>query len=142
MSNTVLETTAKILAHRPMGRNEKSGTNQAVADEEGRDDYEKAYRDHRRKASGADRQDSPGFSRRLVRSVQHEGANGNSGRRVTHRPGNTAHDLSLGRSRAASFHRIAGWVAADLSQIARLSRGSWKRGSSRQQHLDNEGEKK
>jgi hypothetical protein len=120
MSYTVLETTAKILTHRPMGSNKQSGKNQAVADDEGRDDYEKAYRNHRRKAPGAESQDSPGFSRRLVRSMRHEGANGNSGRRVAHRPGDAAHDLSLGRNRATSFHRIAGWVAVDLPQIARL----------------------
>src|SRR3954468_4399351 len=114
MWNAVLETTAKILTHRPMGSNKKPGTNQAVADERG-DDYEKTYRNHGRKASGADHRDSPGFSRRLVRSVRHEGANGNRGRRVTHRPGDAAHDLSLGRSRAASFHGITGWVAVDLS---------------------------
>lgn len=124
MSNAVLEITAKILTHRPMGSNKKPGTNQALAGDEGRDDYEKAYRNHRRKASGVDDQDSPDFSRGLVRSMRHEGANGNSGGRVTHRPGDAAHDLSLGRSGATSFHRIAGWVAADLSQIARLSTDS------------------
>ena len=127
MSNAVLEITAKILTHRPMGSNKKPGTNQAVADDEGRDDYEKAYRNHGRKASGGDRQDSPGFSHRLVRSVWHESANGNSGRRVTHRSGDAAHDLSLGGSGAAAFHRIAGWAVANLSQIARLTRDAQKR---------------
>jgi hypothetical protein len=50
MSNAVLETTAKILTYRPIGGNKKPGTNQAVADDQGRDDYEKAYRNHDRKA--------------------------------------------------------------------------------------------
>lgn len=131
MSNAALKTTAKILTHRPMGSNKKPGTNQAVADDEGRDDYEKAYRNHGRKASRGNRQDSPGFSRWLVRALRHEGANGNRGRRVTHRPGDAAHGLSLGRSRAASFHRIAGRVAPDLSQIARLSRSEQKNTSRR-----------
>lgn len=121
MSNAVLETAAKILAHRPVGSNKKSRTNQAVADDGGRDDYEKAYRNFGRKASGGDHQDSPGFSCRLVRSVRHQGANGNRGRRVTHRPGDAAHDLSLGRDWATAFHGIAGWVAADLSQITPLT---------------------
>ena len=124
MSNAVLETTAKILAHRPMGRNHATGTNEVKAGDEGRDQHEKTYRNHRRKASGFDRQNSPDFSRRVVRSLRHEGANGNCGRRITYRPGDPAHDLSLGRNGATAFHRIAGWVAVDLSQIARLRRDS------------------
>lgn len=55
MLNAGLETTAKSLTHRPMGSNKKPGTSQAAADAEGRDDYEKAYRNHGRKASGGDR---------------------------------------------------------------------------------------
>ena len=115
MSNTVLETTAKILAHRPMGRNKTAGSNETKPECEWRDEYEKTYRNHRRKAPSADRQDSPDFSRRVVRGMQHEGANGNRGRCITYRPGDPAHYLSLGRSGATAFHRIAGWVAVDLS---------------------------
>ena len=103
MSNAVLETTAKILAHRPMGRNKTAGTNETEAGDEGRDEYEKAYRNHRRKASGADRQDSPDFSRRVVRSMRHEGANGNRGRRITHRPGDPR-TIYRWAERATAFH--------------------------------------
>jgi hypothetical protein len=122
MSNAVLETTAKILAHRRMGRNKTTGTNETEAGAEGSVEYEKTYRNHRRKASGADRQNSPDFSRRLVRSMRDQGANGNRGGRIADRSGDPAHDLSPGRDRATAFHGIAGWVAFDLSQIARLSR--------------------
>ena len=94
MSNAVLETTAKILAHRPMGRNQTTGTNEIKAGDEGRDQHEKTYRNHRRKASGFDHQSSQDFSRRVVRSLRHEGANGNRGKRVTYRPGDPADDLS------------------------------------------------
>jgi hypothetical protein len=120
MSNTVLEPAAKILAHRPMGRNKMAVTSETVRGHEGGQEYEKTYRNHCRKASGRDRQAWPVFSRRLVRSVRYEGANGNGRRRVTHRPGNAAHHLSLGRKRTTAFHGIAGWVAVDLPQIARL----------------------
>lgn len=124
MSHSVLETTAKILADHSEGRNKTAVTNDTVANDEGRNDYEKAYRNHRRKASGPDRQDSPDFSRRLVCALRHEGANGDRGGRIAHRSGDPAYDLSLGRSTAASFHGIAGWVAVDLPQIARLTRAS------------------
>jgi hypothetical protein len=127
MSNAVLKTRREILAHGTVGRNRDAVTNETEAGDEGRDEYEKAYRNHRRKASGADRQDSPDFSRRMVRYMRHEGTNGSRGRRITHRPGDPAHDLSLGRNGATALHGIAGRVAVDLSQIARLSRGLWKR---------------
>lgn len=103
MSNAVLETTAKSLAHHPMGRNKTAGTNETGAGAEGRVEYEKTYRNHRRKASGADRQDSPNFGCRLVRAMRHEGANGDRRGRVAHRASDAAHDLSLGRSWAAAF---------------------------------------
>ncbi|MDX6404284.1 MAG: hypothetical protein QOH70_1739 [Blastocatellia bacterium] len=122
MSNAVLETTAKILAHHPKGRNKPAGTNETEAGAEGSLEYEKTYRNHGRKASGVDGQDSPDLSRGLVRSMRHEGANGNSGGRLAHRSGEPAHDLSLGGSGATALQRNAGWVAVDLSQIARLSR--------------------
>ena len=122
MMSDLARTTAQILAHSTVGRNQIAGTNETEADDEGRNQYEKAYRNHRRKASGADHRDPQDLSQRVVRAMRREGTNGNGRRRITYRPGDPAHDLSLGRNGASAFHRIAGWIAADLSQIARLSR--------------------
>jgi hypothetical protein len=59
MSSAVLKTTAKILAHHSNTRNKTADTIGGCAGDPGRDDYEKSYRDHRRKASGADRKERP-----------------------------------------------------------------------------------
>ena len=115
MMSDAARATERILAHDTVGRNQIAGTKEAEADDEGRNQYEKAYRNHRRKASGAHHRDSQDFSRRVVRAMRFEGANGNGRRRITHRPSDPAHDLSVGRNGATAFHRIAGRLAADLS---------------------------
>jgi hypothetical protein len=115
MSDAVLKTREQILTHSTVGRNQIAGTDAAEAEDEGRNQYEKTYRNHRRKASGADHRDAQDFSHRVVRAMRTEGPNGDRRRRITHRPSDPAHDLSLGRKRATAFHRIAGWVAAHLS---------------------------
>ena len=122
MMSDAARTTERILTHDTAGRNQTGGTDEAEADDEGRNQYEKAYRNHRRKASGADHRDPQDLSRGVVRAMRPESANGNGRRRITYRPGDPAHDLSLGRNGASAFHGIAGWLAADLSQVARLSR--------------------
>src|SRR5258708_1462085 len=122
MMSDAARTTEQILAHDTAGRNQIAGTDADEADDEGRNQYEEAYRNHRRKASGADHRDPQDCSYRVVRAMRPEGTNGHGRRRITHRPGDSAHDLSLGRNGASAFHRIAGWIAPDLSQVARLSR--------------------
>ncbi len=118
MMSDAARTTQQILAHDTAGSNQIAGTDADEADDEGRNQYEEAYRNHRRKASGADHRDPQDCSCRVVRAMRPESANGNGRRRITHRPGNAAHDLSLGRNGGTAFHRIPGRVAADLSQVA------------------------
>src|SRR5260370_38970308 len=122
MMSDAARTTERILAHGTVGRNQIAGTDDTEADDEGRNQNEKAYRNHRRKASSADHRDAQDFSCRVVLGMRPESANGNGRRRITYRPGDPAHDLSLGRNGASAFHGIAGWLAADLSHVARLSR--------------------
>ena len=97
MSNAVPKTTAQILTHGTVGRNNVAGPGKTEADDDGRRDHEKAYRDHRRKAAGADRRDPQDFSRRVVRAMRPEGANGHSRRCITHHPSKPAHNLSTDR---------------------------------------------
>src|SRR5260370_791052 len=53
MMSDLARTTAQILAHSTVGRNQIAGTNETEADDEARNQYEKANRNHRRKASVA-----------------------------------------------------------------------------------------
>ena len=46
MSNAVLKTTAQILSHGTVGRNNVAGPGGTEADDEGSSDHEKAYRNH------------------------------------------------------------------------------------------------
>ncbi|MFL6375170.1 MAG: CARDB domain-containing protein [Pyrinomonadaceae bacterium] len=118
MSNTVLEKTAKSYRIGQMAAIKATDAQATLLGDEGRHDYEKTNRDHCRKASCVNHQHSPDLSRRVVLGMRDESPDGSRRRRITHRRGDAAHDLSPSRGRAASFHRIAGRLAVDLSQIA------------------------
>src|SRR6476469_10884518 len=111
--DAVTKTAAQILTQDAAGRNQVTGW-EAETDDEGSNDYEAAYRNHRRATPVPERLYAPNIRRRLVRHLQRESTNGHGGRRRPNCQGDSSRNLPLGRRRATTFYRIAGWVAADL----------------------------
>jgi hypothetical protein len=120
--DAVTKTAAQILTQDSAGRNQGTGC-EAETDDEGSNDYEAAYRNHRRATPVPDRLYAPNIRRRVVRHLQCESANGHGGRRSADRQRDSTHNLPLGRDRAITFHGIAWGTTPDLSPIAGLVLG-------------------
>jgi hypothetical protein len=120
--DAVTKTAAQILTQDSTGRNQGTGC-EAGTDDEGSDDYEAAYRNHRRATPVPEHLYAQSFRLRLVRPMRTESANGNSRGRRADRQRDSTHNLPLGRDRAITFHGIAWGTIPDLSPIVGLVMG-------------------
>lgn len=77
--DAITKTAAQILTQDSAGRNQEGGC-ESEPDDEGSNDYEAAYRNHRRATPVPKRLDAQNIRRRLVRPMPAESANGNSRR--------------------------------------------------------------
>jgi len=93
--DAVTKTAAQILTQDSAGRNQVTGW-EAKTDDEGSNDYEAAYRNHRRATPVPERLYASNIRRRLVRPMRTESANGNSRGRRADCQCDSTHNLPLG----------------------------------------------